>query len=63
MKTPKCRLDKIEYLKSKPESTEYEIGDDEFSKLKIEYNILKHELNITNLKLTLKNDPKKKNMI
>ena len=51
--------DKIKHLKSKPKSTESETSDDDYSKLKIEYKILKHELNITNLKLTLKSDPRK----
>ena len=49
----------IEHLKSKPESTESRTSDDYYSKLKIEYNILKYELKITNLKLTLRKDPSK----
>ena len=51
--------DNIEHLKSRPKSTESETSDDDYSKLKIEYKILKHALKITNLKLTLKNDPSK----
>ena len=50
--------DKIEYLKSKPKSTE-SIGDDKYSKLKTKYKILKHQLKTTNLNLSLKNDPSK----
>ena len=34
--------EKIEYLKSKPKSTESETSDDDYSKMKIEYKILKH---------------------
>ena len=51
--------DKIEHLKSKPESTESEFSDDKYSKLKTKHKILKHELKITNLNLNLKNDPSK----
>ena len=49
--------EKIEHLKSKPKSTKSETIDDEYSKLKIEHKIFKHELKITNLKLTLRSDP------
>ena len=37
----------IEHLKSNPESTKSRTVDDDYSKLKIEKKILKHELNIT----------------
>ena len=52
--------EKIEHLKSNLESIESKTSDDDYSKLKIEYKILKHELKITNLKLTLRSDPRKK---
>ncbi|MDF3686225.1 hypothetical protein, partial [Enterobacter hormaechei] len=51
--------EKIEHLKSKPKSTKFETSDDGYLKLKIEYKILKHELKITNLKFSLKNDSSK----
>ena len=51
--------EKVKHLKTKPESTESRTRNNDYSKLKIEYKILKHELKITNLKLTLKNDPRK----
>ena len=41
--------DKIDLSESK--------SDDEYIKLKIENKILRHELEITNLKLSLKSDP------
>ena len=47
--------DKIDLLESKSESK----SDDEYTKLKIENNILKHELEITNLKLILNTDTNK----
>ena len=50
--------DKIEHFESNHKSTE-STSDDEYSKLKINYKILKHELKITNLKFSLKNDPRK----
>ena len=51
--------EKIEHLISKPKSTESRTSDDNYSKLKTKQKILKHELKITNLKLTLRNDPRK----
>ena len=36
----------IKHLKSKPEYTKSGTSDDDYSKLKIKYKILKHELNI-----------------
>ena len=49
----------VENLKSKPKSTKSETSDDDYSKMKTKYKILKHELKITNLKLTLRSDPSK----
>ena len=49
----------IEHLKPKPKSTKSRTSDDDYSKLKNKYKILKHELKIMNLKLTLGNDPRK----
>ena len=43
-------------MQYKLEATKSENEDDEYSKLKTEYKILKHELKITNLKLSLKSD-------
>ena len=51
--------EKIEHLKSKPESIKNKTSDDDYSKLKTKYKIMKHELNITNMKLTLRSDPSK----
>ena len=51
--------EKIEHLKSKSKSIESGTSDDDYSKLRTKYKILKHELKITNLKLTLRNDPSK----
>ena len=48
--------DKIEHLKTEPESTKYETSDDDYSKLKTKYKILKHELKTVELKLILKKD-------
>ena len=38
--------EKLEHIKSKHESTKSGTSDDDYSKLKIEYKILKHELKI-----------------
>lgn len=51
--------EKIEHLKFKPKFTESKTSDDDYSKLKIEYKILEHELKIKNMKMNLRNGPRK----
>lgn len=51
--------DKLDYLRSKEKLAEPIIDSDEISRMKNENEILKHVLEITNLKLSLKEDDSK----